>query len=83
MVWPQRGLLIWFIPNYKGQVKLSLQTHRHTQRGVMQAFTKTSSVWTHSSRMRPFAAPALLKTSISLVPIPAFTSRKKSREAEI
>lgn len=24
MVWPQRRLLIWFIPNYKGQVKLSL-----------------------------------------------------------
>lgn len=26
MVWSQRGLFIWLISNYKGQVKLSLQT---------------------------------------------------------
>lgn len=36
MVWPQRWLLVWLISNYKGQFKLSLQTHR--QKGVMQAF---------------------------------------------
>lgn len=32
----QKRLLVWLIPNYKGQVKVSLQTHR--QREVMQAF---------------------------------------------
>lgn len=29
MVRSQTGLLVWLISNYKGQVKLSLQTHRH------------------------------------------------------
>jgi len=43
MVWPQRGLLIWLIPNYKGHVKLSLQTQRQT--GVMQAFVHRSLMW--------------------------------------
>lgn len=46
MVRSQTGLLIWLISNYKGQVKLSLRTHRHgeeereRERGVMQAFAK-------------------------------------------
>lgn len=31
MVWSQTGLFVWLISNYKGQVKLSLQTHRHEE----------------------------------------------------
>lgn len=53
MVWSQRGLLIWFISNYKGQVKLSLQTHR--QKGVMQAFAQKMLI---QSVCTPLEAPA-------------------------
>lgn len=48
MVRSQTGLLVWLISNYKGQVKLSLQTHRHKRKGeererkkgVMQALAQ-------------------------------------------
>lgn len=55
MVWSQRGLLIWLISNYKGQVKLSLQTHRQT--GVMQAFAWKLHMWPLTACL-PLAAPA-------------------------
>lgn len=43
MVRSQTGLLVWLISNYKGQVKLSLQTQtrrKERERGVMQALAQ-------------------------------------------
>lgn len=74
MVWSQRGLLIWLIPNYKGQVKMSLQTHR--QKGFMQAFTWNPLMWppAESGRMT-HRSSCSTKKSNSSVSSPAFSSR--------
>lgn len=55
VVWLQRWLLVGLISNYKGQVKLSLQTHRQTERSHAGIRRETPP---GLSEAGPFAAPA-------------------------
>lgn len=83
VVWSQRGLLIWLISNYKGQVKLSLQTHR--QKGVMQAFAQKLATDTQSV-YSPLAAPALQRKASAWFPVqhsrPEMEQRSRERSAD-
>lgn len=49
VVWSQSGLLIWLISNYKGQVKLSLQTQ--TERSHASIRIETAHLATHTHRV--------------------------------
>lgn len=60
MMWPQKGLLIGLISNYKGQVKMSLQTHIRKEEGHASIHIETARVATPGECVWRMYAGAIL-----------------------